>query len=152
MVLQLFCLLRGAMFSSPFFLCTILNYCKLWIKEAWGSPAVGRKAGVSILIHKSLPYTVCSFVVDQVRHKLTVHFTVASWELVITNVYAFNSLGMFFSSNWPLGCYKPRNPYISLGYFNSIMDDSKDKSGPATNVIHPSSQPSGMDNLVIESI
>lgn len=78
---------------------------KLWVGEVLGSPALGRKAGVIILLHKKLPYTVRSVDKDQEGRKLTIHLTIASKDLAISNIYAVNSPGTAFFqdlSSWVL--------------------------------------------------
>lgn len=78
---------------------------KLWVGEVIGSPALGRKAGVIILLHKKLPYAIRSVDRDQEGRKLTIHLTIASKDLAISNIYAVNFPGTAFFqdlSSWVL--------------------------------------------------
>lgn len=83
---------------------------KLWVGEVFGFPASGRRAGVIILLHNRLPYTLHFFDRDQEVGKLTIHLTIASKELAITNIYVVTSPGTVFFQDLsyrPLHCLPP---------------------------------------------
>lgn len=104
---------------------------KLWEGDVLGSFAVGQKAGVVILLHKNLQYTLCSVDADQLGCNLSALLTIATREVTITNVYAVNSPGISFQdlSSWFL-----RNPehlhILGRDRFKTVMDLSEDQSLP----------------------
>ena len=69
---------------------------KLWVGTVLGSEAVGRKAGVLLLIHRNLPCTVQAVNTDSQGRLVSAHLKIGSKDLVISNVYAPNSPGKHF--------------------------------------------------------
>lgn len=50
----------------------------LWVGEVYGSPAVGRKAGVVILLHRNLRHAVRDVWTDSTGRKMTLHMTLGA--------------------------------------------------------------------------
>lgn len=60
---------------------------KLWVEEVYGSLAIGRKAGVAILLQKNLRHTIRDIRADSTGCKITLHLSLASKDIAITNIY-----------------------------------------------------------------
>lgn len=88
---------------------------KLWMGEVIGSPALGRKAGALILIHKSLPWSVQSMLSDGLGRKVLISLKFPSQTIQITNVYAPNSPGSTFFKDTPALIMKNPLPFHVVG-------------------------------------
>lgn len=100
---------------------------KMWV----GSDALGRKAGVLLLIHKNLLCTVLSINTDKQGLLLSAHIKIGSKDLVITNVYAPNTPSIQFYSElttWLLS--NTHLPHLIGGDFNDVLHLTDDRSSP----------------------
>lgn len=64
----------------------LTSLCKLWVGTVYGSPALGRKAGVAILLHKNLKHMVRDVKIDLTGRKMTLHMTLDTRHVAITNI------------------------------------------------------------------
>lgn len=64
---------------------------KFWVGCVYGSPAVGRHAGVVIFIKKNLAFTFQDLLTDSEGRRLSLHFQLYETDYVLYNVYAPNS-------------------------------------------------------------
>lgn len=102
---------------------------KLWVGTVLGSDAVGRKAGVLILIHKNLPCKILSMDSDDQGCFLTAHVHLGNRDRLISNMYAPNSPGKQFFGDLSSRLLKsPHISHIIGGDFNSILHPTDDRS------------------------
>lgn len=102
---------------------------KLWVGTVLGSDSNGRKAGVSILIHKNLPCMVLSVETDSQGRLISAHIQLGTKDLIVS--YAPNNpTKQFFSelSTWLL--HDPHLPHIIGRDFNSTIHLIEDRSTP----------------------
>lgn len=114
---------------------------KLWVGTVYGSPALGRKAGVAILVHKNLKHTLRDVRIDSSGRKMTLHLTLDNKQVAITNIYAPNSPDTSFFQDmvqWILSA--PETLHLVGGDFNSVMSTLADRTGYSTHRTHPTSQ------------
>lgn len=64
---------------------------KIWVGEVMGSLLGGRKAGVLILLHKRLKYTIGGIQMDKEGGKILVLLKTQSTKIQISNIYTLNS-------------------------------------------------------------
>lgn len=62
---------------------------KLWVGEVYGSPEVGCKAGMVILLHRNLRHAVRNVRTDSTGCKMRIHMTLGAKDIAITNVSLF---------------------------------------------------------------
>lgn len=102
---------------------------KLWVGRALGSEAVGRKAGVLMLIHKKLPCEVSSVDSDKQGCFITVRLCIGNRALQISNVYAPNSPSQsFFCELSTKLSTSPHIAHLIGGDLNMVMHHSDDRS------------------------
>lgn len=77
---------------------------KMWVGSVYGSPAVGRKAGVAILLHKHLRHTVRDVRVDSVGRKITLHLTLGEKLLLSQTFMLLTHLTPPSFKIWCNGC------------------------------------------------
>lgn len=102
---------------------------KLWVGEVVGSPAVGRRAGVLILLRKGLQIKVISTERDNVGRRISILLEDGGVSMRVTNIYAptFPSTAYFQElSSW-LGQQTQRHHYIA-GDFNCTVLDLEDRT------------------------
>lgn len=101
---------------------------KLWVEEVVGCPSGGRRAGAVVLLHKRLDSLFTDVQrVDEGR-LLSLLLKQNSRELRITNVYAMNSPAREYFirlSSWQANAQ--HKFHIVTGYFNSVMNEVKDR-------------------------
>lgn len=113
---------------------------KMWVGSVYGSPAVGHKAGVAILVHKNLQHSIREVRADSLGRKLTLHMTIGDKAVAVTNIYAPNSPDTSFfqdMAQWVLTA--PEVLHLVGGDFNSVMSTLADRTCRPTQKSHTAS-------------
>lgn len=111
---------------------------KQWVGEVVGSPAIGKKAGVLVLIRKGINMTIADTESDREGRRVSVVMEKGTLALRITNIYAPNSPTLaYFQELTALMAQKPQAHHYVGGDFNCHMIDSEDRSGSKTSTTHP---------------
>lgn len=99
----------------------------MWVGSVYGSPAVGCKSGVAILLHKNPRHTVRDVRTDSLGREITLHMTLGDKAVAVTNIYAPNSPDTSFFQDmvqWVLTA--PEMLHLVGGDFNSVMSTLAD--------------------------
>lgn len=104
---------------------------KLWVGKVIGTPAVGRKAGAIILLHKNLDYKLIKQRGDEEGRKPTIDILLGTRNLAISNIYAPNVQNPQLYQELTHWLAAVSTPFHLIGGdFNNVMDTREDRKYP----------------------